>query len=474
MKKTTTCLLLGLALLLSLAAPARAAEPGEREDAQVLYQLGLFRGAGILADGSVDFALEKPLSRQEAVVMLVRLLGGEQTAFGGSWDTPFADVVAWAQPYVGYAYDAGLANGIGTGRFGGTQPTTATQYLTFLLRALGYVSGEDFRWDAAWEKTDELGITSGEYTDTSDGDEPFLRGDAAALSRRALLAQRKSGGTLIDQLVADGAVSREAVDQSGLLPDSYTLFARELVAAGHDSVTVVPDGYDCVGAKVLPQESCFREFDGYSGYGDTPEQALANALESYLLDCLDGDYSNGYAGTNTFGGWGLYVDAPAAAFVLTDSRGTVICYGIRTDNRKGQSFTMYYCDLDSKGFVDPLVKSFGETVAGLKELTCTVEKVDGCFVYTVGDIPESAAYYSLQDIGYDADPWGHRSREWHLFVSMKHAAQHIIELHPLGGESSLEAEAVDSQWSEVRQLVMLWDAEKTLIGYATVGIRLSR
>lgn len=472
MKRSAIRLLLCLVLLLALAAPVRAAEVG-REAAQVLYQLGLFRGAGTLADGSIDLALEQPLTRQEAVVLLVRLLGGEQRAFSGSWTTPFTDVAAWAQPYVGYAYDAGLTNGISAQHFGGTQTVTATQYLTFLLRALGYTSGEDFHWDAAWEKTDALGITGGEYGPGS-REEPFLRGDAAALSRRALLAQRRSGGTLIDQLVADGAVTREVVDSSGLLPDSYTLFARELMAAGHDSVTVLPDENDCISARVLPQETRFREFDGYSGYGDTPEEALADALESYLLDCLDGDYSNGYSGTVTFGGWGLYVDAPAAAFLITDSRGGVICYGVRTDNQKGQSFTMYTCEMGSRGFVDPLVQSFRETVADLRELTCTGERADGRFVYTVADIPEEAAYYSLSDIGYDADPWGHRGREWHLFVAAKHVAQHIIELQPLAGDISMEVEAFAEQWREVRTLVILYDAEKAPIGYASVGIQLRR
>jgi len=119
--------------------------------------------------------------------MLVRLLGKEGEAKAGTWDIPFTDVADWAKPYVGYAYANGLANGTGATTFGGDSLVTASQYLTFVLRALGYSSDTDFRWDAAWELSDKLGITSGQYSATSAA--VFLRSDVAQISESALFAK---------------------------------------------------------------------------------------------------------------------------------------------------------------------------------------------------------------------------------------------------------------------------------------------
>lgn len=53
------------------------------------------------------------MTRSEAVTMLVRLLGRENEALSGKWETPFTDVPAWAEPYVGLAYENGLTTGTG-------------------------------------------------------------------------------------------------------------------------------------------------------------------------------------------------------------------------------------------------------------------------------------------------------------------------------------------------------------------------
>lgn len=111
MKKWIGCFLLCLLLIFGLTVSAHAEDIGTA-DAQALYELGLFRGVGTLEDGSPDFALNNALTRQEAVVMLVRLPGEEQTAISGSWELPFTDVAEWAKPYVGYAYENGLTKGV--------------------------------------------------------------------------------------------------------------------------------------------------------------------------------------------------------------------------------------------------------------------------------------------------------------------------------------------------------------------------
>ena len=171
--------LLVLILVISLTPTCFAASDEAAESAETLYALGLFQGKGTAAGGKPIYALDDAPTRHEAVTMLVRILGKEDEAKSGVWDIPFTDVVDWAKPYVGYAYANGLTSGTSATTFGGESTITASQYLTFVLRALGYDSGTDFKWDAAWELSDELGFTSGEYNAETT---TFLRGDVAIIS----------------------------------------------------------------------------------------------------------------------------------------------------------------------------------------------------------------------------------------------------------------------------------------------------
>ena len=205
MKRLFT-LLLALALAGSiLLLPAHAADPAVAQgSAQLLYDLGLFMGTGVKADGSPEFSLNRAPTRAEAVTMLVRLLGAEDQATHSVQAMPFNDVPDWARPYVSYAYRQGLTNGISATQFGSHSTVTAAQYLTFLLRAMGYQDGTDFSWSSAWTLTDSLGITAGEYGAKT----PFLRGDAAVVSANSLTAERKNGGqNQLEYLVSQGVIA---------------------------------------------------------------------------------------------------------------------------------------------------------------------------------------------------------------------------------------------------------------------------
>lgn len=196
MRKRTVSVLLTVILLFSMIGGVSAAQPAQKQAADALHALGLFQGVGLLADGTPDYALDRAPTRQEAVTMLVRLLGRETEAKTGKWQIPFGDVADWAKPYVGYAYQNGLTKGMSTTEFGGNGQVTASQYLTFVLRALGYSSGADFAWDRAWELSDSLGITSGEYGASSAA---FLRGDVALISYHALSARMKGRQTTLQE-----------------------------------------------------------------------------------------------------------------------------------------------------------------------------------------------------------------------------------------------------------------------------------
>ncbi len=203
MKKLIS-ILLAVVLAFALVPAAFAADAQEIAAADVLYTLGLFKGTGTDAEGRPIYDLDRAPNRAEAVTMLVRLLGKEEEAQAGSWTIPFTDVADWAKPYVGYAYANGLTNGTSDTTFSGTNPVTATQYLTFVLRALGYSSeaGGDFRWDAAWELTNDLGITCGEYDNAAS----FDRGDVVKISYSALGAFLKGEGRALGEKLLDEGV----------------------------------------------------------------------------------------------------------------------------------------------------------------------------------------------------------------------------------------------------------------------------
>jgi len=198
-RKAAAILLAVTILALSCPAAFRAdASDGALEAARELYDLGLFRGVGTDGNGEPLFELDRVPTRNEAVTMLIRLLGKEQEAKAALYPAPFTDVAEWATPYVGCAYAHGLTLGRTGTQYGGADPTTATEYLTFVLRALGYDSSSDFAWDSAWELSDRIGLTHGEY----DGTTEFTRGDVALISRNALTLPLKGTTATLGDLCA--------------------------------------------------------------------------------------------------------------------------------------------------------------------------------------------------------------------------------------------------------------------------------
>jgi hypothetical protein len=153
-----------------------------------LKEMGLFKGVS-----DTDFDLNREPTRVEALVMLVRLLDGEKTALAGDWEHPFTDVPSWADKYVGYAYENGLTNGTSATTFG-EGDASASMYITFVLRALGYsdANGEDFTWDDPFTLAEEIGI----IPDCVDLDN-FWRADIVSVSYAALAAEVKDGDTIL-------------------------------------------------------------------------------------------------------------------------------------------------------------------------------------------------------------------------------------------------------------------------------------
>ena len=172
--------------------------------AEDLKELNLFYG---VSDDN-NFDLERAPTRVEALVMLIRVLGAEKEALNGTWEHPFTDVPAWADKYVGYGYENGLANGVGYTTFG-TGRANAAMYLTFVLRSLGYTESEDnFTWDSPFELARKVGILTSEADSAN-----FLRGDVVLVSYAALNVELKGQTkTLAEKLIEAGVFTKQVFD----------------------------------------------------------------------------------------------------------------------------------------------------------------------------------------------------------------------------------------------------------------------
>ncbi|MBR2366803.1 MAG: S-layer homology domain-containing protein [Oscillospiraceae bacterium] len=137
--------LLSVLLLSACCIPALAAGEDARY-ADALKTLGLFQGT------DKGYELEKTLTREQGVVMIIRLLGAEKEALACGKQHPFADFAAypWFAPYAAYAYSEGITKGVSDTAFGYGTEMTEAMFLTMLLRVLGYRDAEDGSGDFVW------------------------------------------------------------------------------------------------------------------------------------------------------------------------------------------------------------------------------------------------------------------------------------------------------------------------------------
>jgi hypothetical protein len=182
--------------------------------ADFLKKLELFKGT------EKGFELNKTLRRDEAAVMLVRLLGREGNALSGEYAMPFDDVDEWARPYVGWLYENKLTFGVSETKFDSRSAVTSRQYLTFLIRCLGY---SETAGDFKYEDVVDFAIEKRFIKDDSAADrfrserwgfpeeyENFLRYDCVELSFFALTWKTKrSEKALADELMENGVFTEE-------------------------------------------------------------------------------------------------------------------------------------------------------------------------------------------------------------------------------------------------------------------------
>lgn len=170
-------------------------------EADSLNKLGLFRGT---EDG---YELESTFTRAEAATMLTRLLAKEGQALSQNATGIFSDVSAdhWAAPYIEYCYNNSITKGTGENEYSPETPISGSEYMTLVMRALGYEKSEPENVDLV---APEFGLmsskTAREYVQI-----PMLDRDRMVnISHRALSVKTPQGKTLIQKLIDEGAVDK--------------------------------------------------------------------------------------------------------------------------------------------------------------------------------------------------------------------------------------------------------------------------
>lgn len=274
MKKIISQLLtLGLSASLLLTCAAGAYDKKQIDQADALNYLQLFLG------GDKGYELEAKLNRSQSITLILRMLGEIAEAEKGGYTHPFTDVPKWADKYVAYAYEKGYVKGYSATAFGGEDPVSDYQYLTMVLRALGYSdSGEapDFNYRESAALAKELGLVS------SAGDDPdFVRGNAVEIFWNAMSTKFKSSDeTLSARLIAQKVFTQAQFDTAADIAKNGKPSGGGSSSGGTSSGGTTPTPTPDTGKK--PQDCTWEEYQAMTGEERQAHFERFESPEAYL------------------------------------------------------------------------------------------------------------------------------------------------------------------------------------------------
>ncbi len=147
--------------------------------------LGYLKG-----DAQGNLNLENPITRAEALAIIIRVSGLETSAELMKGQTKFADVnpdpsLEWATGYINLGVGQGIINGYPDGTFRGNANVTYAEMAKMILYAMNYgVTVEGAPWPAGvMGKADDLGLFD---KVSSSPDAPAIRGDVVKMIDNSL------------------------------------------------------------------------------------------------------------------------------------------------------------------------------------------------------------------------------------------------------------------------------------------------
>jgi len=259
MKKRLTGFLTAAALLLSAGLSANAHTPEQERAADALNELGMFLGTG------TSYELDNKLNRVQGITLLIRLMGMEDAALSGTYETPFTDVPDWAAGYVGYAYENGITNGTSAHTFGSDDTITDYMFLTLVLRALGYTDSGDaaqFVWNDPYVLAEQVELISSVQADAE-----FTRGDAVVVFWNAMSAE----------IVGTDLTLKETLIAQGVIEEKIYIEAEEISQNGrkeNPGIPVIPPKFDAENKNdqpIIPDDPKIPDSSGTTSEGLTAD-----------------------------------------------------------------------------------------------------------------------------------------------------------------------------------------------------------
>jgi hypothetical protein len=213
-----------VALMATFMVPAFAAT----SDQDIAKDLGMLKGGDAGFD-SAYWAGEP--DRVETTLMYLRLLGeGDAAEAYTKTDKNFADAEdhVWGKKVLAYVYAnkerLGII-GVGDDKFDPNAKMDAKSYYKIMLQALGFEQDKDFAWSEVLDFAAKQGLTKIASKDA------ITKNDIATATVEALKAEVKGGEkTLIEKLVADGVITKQAAIAAGLIEDALVAQAKAVGA----------------------------------------------------------------------------------------------------------------------------------------------------------------------------------------------------------------------------------------------------
>ncbi len=240
-----------------VAAPVTAfaaTQTTQEMQAEVLHHFNFLEGSG------AGYQLQKKPNRVEAIVMLIHMRGEDKEVLNGTFQHPFTDVPAWAQKYVGYAYEKGLSSGVSDTLFGSQRECTQAQYLTFLLRTLGY---DDRNGEFSWK-------------------EPYALAKAAGIIGSDLPLRRFSRGDMVGEsywALNAKTVHRQSETVTGAAVVSRSTLKTELIGKGVFTQQVYDDAMAVYNQGPKQVKAVYLTFDDGPSTRVTPQ--ILDTLDAY-------------------------------------------------------------------------------------------------------------------------------------------------------------------------------------------------
>ena len=177
-----------------------------KECADTLYDFGLFKGT------DKGYELEKSLTREESATILVRLLGEEEKVDANDFDEVFFDVDKdrWSYAYVMYCYKHNITKGTGADTFSPDVQIDATQFITLMMRLLGYT---EVNPDTALKKSVEYKLLPEEKIDELTTKKVFTRSDMVQIVYNSLKTQMDDETVFADYLLEKNVLTKKEVEQ---------------------------------------------------------------------------------------------------------------------------------------------------------------------------------------------------------------------------------------------------------------------